>query len=230
MTEINQCTVCGSGVFTNYEVLWDELVIEWQLSPYEVDYINRQQGRCCANCGNNMRSLALAYAITRTFSYLGTLSKFVEYDKAQEIRVLEINETGGLSPILSKLPLHKLASYPNYDMINLSMASGSFDLVVHSDTLEHLPDPIAGLSECRRVLVDSGRCIYTIPLIVGRLSKSRAGLKNSFHGKKGQSDNDYIVYTEFGADMWEYAIEAGFTDVKIHSLEYPAALAIEATK
>lgn len=230
MTEINQCTVCGAGVFTDYEVLWEELVNDWQLSPYEVNYINRQQGRCCANCGNNMRSLALACTITRAFNFAGTLAQFVESDKAQEISVLEINETGGLSPILSKLPLHKLVSYPDCDMTKLSMASNSFDLVLHSDTLEHIQDPIAGLSECRRVLVEMGRCIYTIPIIVGRLSKSRAGLKNSYHGKQGQSDSDYIVYTEFGADMWKYAIEAGFTNVRIHSLEYPAALAIEATK
>lgn len=230
MTEINQCTVCGAGVFTDYDVLWDELVNDWQLSPYEVNYINRQQGRCCAGCGNNMRSLALAWSITRAFNFGGTLVQFVESDKAKEIRVLEINETGELSPILSKLPLHKLVSYPDYDMTKLKMASNSFDLVLHSDTLEHIRDPIAGLSECRRVLVETGHCIYTIPIIVGRLSKSRVELKNSYHGNKGQSNGDYIVYTEFGADMWKFAIEAGFTNVRIHSLEYPAALAIEATK
>ena len=230
MTELNQCTVCGARVFTDYEVLWDELVNDWQLSPFEVSYINRQQGRCCSNCGNNMRSLALARAITSAFNFEGTLAQFIETDKAKKISVLEINETGGLSPFLSKLPLHKLAIYPDYDMTNLAISSNSFDLVLHSDTLEHIQEPIAGLSECRRVLVETGRCIYTIPVVVGRLSKSRVGLKNSFHGKQGQSDSDYIVYTEFGADMWKYAIEAGFTNVRIHSLEYPAALAIEATK
>jgi SAM-dependent methyltransferase len=230
MKEVNQCTVCGASVFTNYTVLWDDLEIEWELTSYEIDYINRQQGRCCGNCGNNMRSLALAYAITRSFSYSGTLVQFVESEMAQGIRVLEINETGGLSPILSKLPLHSLISYPSYDMSNLAVPSDSFDLVIHSDTLEHIPQPIVALSECCRVLADAGRCIFTIPIVVGRLSKSRTGMKNSFHGSKGQTDIGYLVHTEFGADMWTYAIEAGFTGVKIHSLEYPAAFAIEATR
>jgi hypothetical protein len=61
------------------------------------------------------------------------------------------------------------------------------------------------------------------------LTRSRSGLKNSYHGTSDYLKNDYAVHTEFGADMWKYAIEAGFGSARIHSFEYPAALAIEAT-
>ena len=114
-------------------------------------------------------------------------------------------------------------------MTNLSFEPETFDLVLHSDTLEHVPNPIAGLSKCRRVLGKTGRCIFTVPIVIGRLTRSRAGLKGSYHGTSAQPDNDYAVYTEFGADMWRFVIEAGFTSVRIHSFEYPTALAIEAT-
>jgi SAM-dependent methyltransferase len=211
-------------------VLWDELIDDWQLSPFEAGYINRQQGHCCAKCGNNMRSMALASAITHGFGFRGTMLEFSKTARAQEIRVLEINESGGLTPLLSKFPKHKLIRYPEHDMTNLSIPPDSFDLVLHSDTLEHVNDPVAGLAECRRVLVESGRCIFTVPIVIGRLSRSRAGLKSSFHGRREQANSDYIVHTEFGADVWKYAMEAGFANVRIHCLEYPSALAIVATK
>ena len=229
MRKVNFCPVCGGGEFLFREVLWPELVSDWQLSALEVDYINRQQGLFCAACSNNLRSMALADAILYAYNFSGTLVQFVESDFAKTLKVLEINEAGGLTSVLTKLPNHQLVRYPEYDMTNLSFEPAMFDLVLHSDTLEHVPDPIAGLSECRRVLVKTGRCIFTVPIVVGRLTRSRAGLKNSYHGTSAQQDNDNTVYTEFGADMWRFAIEAGFTSARIHSFEYPAALAIEAT-
>ena len=229
MNTLSTCPICGGQDFSYREVLWQELVSDWQLSPFEVNYINRQQGLSCVGCGNNLRSMALANAILCSFNYHGPLANFVESDLAKTLKVLEINEAGGLSTVLSKLPNHRLVHYPEYDMTRLSFKTAAFDLVLHSDTLEHVPNPIAGLSECRRVLAKNGRCIFTVPIIIGRLTRSRAGLKNSFHGAQGQFDGDYVVHTEFGADMWRFAIEAGFTNTRIHCLEYPSAFAIEAT-
>ena len=76
----------------------------------------------------------------------------------------EINEAGGLTSVLKRLPNHQLIGYPDYDMTNLSFEPETFDLVLHSDTLEHVPNPIAGLSKCRRVLGKTGRCIFTVRL------------------------------------------------------------------
>lgn len=230
MKDVNRCSVCGGLAFSFHEVLWAELVHEWELSNLEVDYINRQQGFCCKSCGNNLRSMALADAIVFACGFAGTLEQFVESDRASTLNVLEINDAGGLTPFLKKLPNHQLVCYPEYDMTRLSFESETFDLVVHSDTLEHVPDPLAGLSECHRILAKSGRCIFTVPIIIGRVTRSRSGLQNSYHGSSDQLKNDLLVYTEFGADMWKFAIEAGFISVRIHSFEYPSALAIEATK
>ena len=41
----------------------------------------------------------------------------------------------------------------------------SFDLVLTSETLEHVPDLAAASREIRRVLVPGGRHIFTIPLL-----------------------------------------------------------------
>ncbi|MBI4808483.1 MAG: methyltransferase domain-containing protein [Nitrosomonadales bacterium] len=229
LNTLNVCPICGGHDFSYREVLWQELVSDWQLSLFEVNYINRQQGLNCVRCGNNLRSMALADALLCSFKYRGPLVKFVESDLAKTLNVLEINEAGGLSSVLEKLPNHQLVRYPEYDMTRLAFESATFDLVLHSDTLEHVPNPVAGLSECRRILTKNGRCIFTVPIIIGRLTRSRAGLKNSHHGATNQLGVDYIVHTEFGADMWKFALEAGFTSTRIHCLEYPSALAIEAT-
>ena len=223
------CPVCGGHTFSYSEILWEELVVDWQLSPTETAYINRQQGFICEGCKNNLRSMALAEAILSSFNFNGTIERFVETDFANTLKILEINEAGGLTPVLRKLPGHKLVNYPEYDMLQLAFSDETFDLVLHSDTLEHIPDPVSGLSECRRVLFRTGSCIFTVPIVFGRLTRSRAGLKKSYHGVAGQETDGCLVHNEFGADIWKFAIEAGFTTVRIHSLEYPSAIAIEAT-
>jgi len=230
MNAINSCSVCGGLEFSYNEVLWVELVHEWELSSFEVDYINRQQGFCCKSCGNNLRSMALADAVTFAYGFPGTLEQFVKSDRANTLKLLEINDAGGLTPFLKRLPNHQRVCYPEYDMTCLSFESETFDIVVHSDTLEHVPDPLAGLSECHRILAKSGRCLFTVPIILGRLTRSRSGLRNSYHGSVDQFKTDLLVHTEFGADMWKFPLEAGFISVRIHSFEYPSGLVIEASK
>jgi len=228
LPELKYCTVCGGHRFSFKEVLWPELVNEWQLSPYEVDYVNHQQGFVCDQCGNNLRAMALAYAILRSYRYAGILEDFVKSDVGDRLKVLEINNAGALSPVLSRVGGHKLITYPEYDMEDLDIDSSLYDLVVHSDTLEHIKNPLQALSECKRVLKPDGRCIFTVPVIVDRLSRSRAGLDDSFHGNNTTDLEDLVVRTEFGCDIWKYVMHAGFTTVTLHCIDYPAGLAIEA--
>jgi SAM-dependent methyltransferase len=216
------CPVCGGKEFLAHSVLWPALIKAWQLAENEVAYINRQQGFNCMSCGNNLRSMALANAILHAYKFSGVLAQFVDSDI--------INEAGGLAPIFNKLASHQLVHYPEYDMTDLSFGSDSLDLVIHSDTLEHVPNPVRGLSECLRVLRKNGMCIFTAPIIVDRMSRSRTGLVPSYHGQSGVPADDQIVCTEFGADIWQMVLKAGFRSCEIYSLEYPAALVMIAKK
>jgi ubiquinone/menaquinone biosynthesis C-methylase UbiE len=125
---------------------------------------------------------------------------------------------------------YTFGAYPDVDMRDLPYPDGSFVLVVHSDTLEHVPNPISALLECHRVLQVGGAACFTIPIIVGRMSKSREGLPKSFHGNEAQSPDDFVVHTEFGADAWTYVLSAGFSRVELHTVEFPAAIALLARK
>jgi SAM-dependent methyltransferase len=196
------------------------------LGPEEVDYIDAQQGTCCGQCGSNLRSIALADALRSFLATDALLIEAISSPRAAGLSVLEINEAGSLTPILRRLPGYRFGAYPAVDMTALPYPDGSLDLVVHSDTLEHVPNPVRALSECRRVLKPSGALCCTVPVVVGRMSRDRTGLPKSFHGSADVLPDDYIVQTEFGADFWTYLFRAGFSRTQLNAVSYPAAMAI----
>jgi SAM-dependent methyltransferase len=223
------CCCCGSREFESGPILWPELIAAWRLADDEVRYIDRQQGTHCGWCLCNLRTMALATAVMRCYGFTGLFRDFVREPVAQGLRVLEVNEAGNLTPFLEQIPGHVFGSYPAIDMMALPYDESSFDLVVHSDTLEHVEQPVRALSECLRVLKPGGFCAFTIPIIVDRLTASRAGLPPSYHGSP-ENPADCLVYTEYGADAWKHVIRAGFPECRVLALEYPAALALVGVK
>lgn len=220
------CPVCGHDGWTHQRVIWPELSTQWELSEDEVAYIDHQQGTTCDSCGTSLRSAALADSVSATFGWDRPWHD-VPPTVTGAVRTLEINEAGTLTPHLRKWPDHRLVEYPDVDMQHLPFEDGSFDLVLHSDTLEHVPDPVRGLAECRRVLRPGGVLAYTIPMVVGRLSRARTGMEASYHGAEGE--DNYLVHTEYGADFWTDAVRAGFQQVSVHAFDFPAAQAVLAT-
>ncbi len=223
------CYCCGSTDFSKHEILWDDLIAEWNLQPEEVSYINHQQGTHCSQCKNNLRSNTLALGIMKFFGFEGLLKDFVINDRFSHLQVIELNTAGQLTQFLKLLPGHKLLTFPDFDMMQMQERDDSYDLIVHSDTLEHIKVPVLGLSECRRILKPGGACAYTIPMVVGRMSRSRHGLPPSYHGSS-ENPEDCLVQTEYGADAWRDPIRAGFGECRIVSLDHPAAHAFVAVK
>jgi SAM-dependent methyltransferase len=230
LNKIETCACCGSHSFATHPVLWTKLINEWGLSPDEAEYIDRQQGVTCKKCGSNLRSIALAKAILETRECRGTFLRFILSPRTWFLRILEINSAGTLTKYLSRLPRRTLATYPEVDMQQMPYESNRFDLIVHSDTLEHVPDPVQGLSECFRVLRPGGFCCFTIPIIIGRPTRTRSGLAPSHHGADKDNKNDYLVQTEYGDDFWLQLFRAGFMECRIVSVEFPSAQAIIARK
>jgi len=228
--ENSRCPVCGSKKFRNSKVLWPQLIEDWELNEEETAYVDRQQGLSCESCGNNLRSMVLAKAILSRLGETKPLKAVARRFRYRNLRILEINEAGNLTPLLKVFPRHQLVTYPESDMTKLDFSDETWDLVIHSETLEHVHEPLVGLKECRRILKKGGACIFTIPIIVERMTRSRKGLKDSYHGDPKIASPDYKVITEFGADAWTFVISTGFESCKIHVMDYPAGIAIEAQK
>ena len=225
------CPVCGGDQFVNEPVLWPELIEQWALSPDEVTYINLQQGFSCTRCKNNLRTMTLAAAVTNAFDFSGTFEEFCRNDSSiRQLAVVEINSAKHLSRFLQTLPGHALHSYPQLDMQRMSFADSSIDVIIHSDTLEHVPDSTEALRECRRILKPDGHLFYTVPIVIGRLTRTRRGLPPSYHGLPAVKRADCIVQTEYGADFWCEIFDAGFHEVTLMSLIFPASIAIHAIK
>ena len=103
--------------------------------------------------------------------------------------------------------------------MNLSYDDNLFDVVLTSETLEHIPDWRKATQEIHRVLKLGGKHIFTIPIILSRKTRTRARLQNdklvdilppSFHGCDINNPSDYKVITEFGGDFMMALDEAGF--------------------
>jgi 2-polyprenyl-3-methyl-5-hydroxy-6-metoxy-1,4-benzoquinol methylase len=210
-------------------VLWPELIAQWRLSPEEAEIIDRREGIHCTTCQSNLRSMALARAVVSLFHGAGTLAETMTA-RGATLRILEVNEAGSLTPFLARAVGHRLVQYPEVDLHTLPFPDGSFDLVVHSDTLEHVERPVRALAECRRVLVPGGHCAFTVPLVVGRLTLSREGMPPSFHGNPNERDPAVMVRTEYGADAWRQVLEAGFSECRIVPYEPPGAIAFVARR
>jgi len=211
--------------YRHQDVLWQALIDEWQLLPHEAAYTNRQQGTQCVQCGCNIRSIALAKALCVAAGREGERFDDV-IASPPHLRVLEVNEAGTLHSRLQRLPGHVFSGYPDVDLQAMTYDAASFDLVVHSDTLEHVPDPMRALAETLRVLRPGGAAVFTVPIVISRSSVTRSGQRPSYHGDPRQSGFDLMVHTEFGADTWAMVLQAGFSRCELVAFDYPAGIAI----
>ena len=221
------CPVCGAAEFGKSRVLWNKLVREWELSQAERNYTDNQQGLFCRRCESNLRSMTLASAVLSHWKLEQNFREICARGGVLwSLQVLEINEAGQLSSHLAALPGHILATYPTVNMQAMTYENESFDLILHSDTLEHVPDPVQALRECRRVLKSTGVMTYTVPVIFGRATRRRDGLPPSYHGSILNRSEGYRVVTEYGHDFYLQASEAGFRSVSMHSLLFPDSTAL----
>jgi SAM-dependent methyltransferase len=212
--------------------MWPELGEEWGLSPELYHAFDEREGRVCARCGSSLRARQLAAAIVdrlngRLGTAHGSLSALCGSREAAGLDVAEINSAGSLHQFLARLPRLRFSEYgsadpavPSEDLMALSYADGSFDLVVTSEVIEHVPDYEQALREIRRVLRPDGWHIFTVPLLWDRPTRRRAtlgedgkvrhALPPSYHGKPAEGRDDFLVFFEFGSDFPAAVEAAGF--------------------
>jgi SAM-dependent methyltransferase len=222
------CPCCGSRLRVSFPVVWDSLSDEWELTPRLRRLMDEREGRQCAFCRaawrvRHLSEVVLGDANARIGRDHQTISAMVRDPAFGALKIAEINKLPGLHKFLSRLPGLSYSEYGgpgSQDLMALSYDDASFDYVLTSDTLEHVPDFDRALSEIRRVLKPGGKHIFTIPIIWHRRTRQRAQavdgrivhqLPPSHHGGPESSPDDYLVFNEFGGDVIERIEAAGFS-------------------
>jgi len=217
------CPVCGQEV-TNFEKFSDNL---------------RESGHC-SSCGasNRQRQMALMLRRDLRLPLMGPLAPLAG---------CTIYNTEANGPVHTALAIHPayIASefwgdkhtpgsvvngIRNEDLQSLSFTTGSIDIVLSSDVLEHVPDAYRAHREIHRVLRRGGRHIFTAPFREARTDDVRAIPRRGkpvllapplYHGDPVRPDQGVLVWRIFGYEMLTRLHSIGFS-VRLHRLYVPA--------
>lgn len=223
---VGWCDACGTRSSFEYApVINSTLAKQWNMSIQQRELMSGRESMYCLFCGSSYRLRLLARAIQ--YVALGDPSYGLErsiFDgRFNKIKVAEINSCGVLHDILRKMPKLSYSEYasdspniPHQDLEKLTYKNNSFDLVLTSDVLEHVPDVRKALAETFRILRPGGAHIMSVPLLMDRKTRVRTYLANgmpkysfpaSYHGS---GEPDYLVWSEFGYDFVDLCREVGF--------------------
>jgi SAM-dependent methyltransferase len=233
-----RCPVCGRVRLMIYRrrVIPPRLVELWGLSPTLAEAFARKESSDCSGCGAKLRARRLARVLLTSYPghdgrTLPSIRDWVDDPRVRRLRIAEINRIDGLHEQLSRLPDLAYSDYApgqppgsaaggvrSEDLTRLTYADEQFDLVVTSESLEHVPDLARALREIHRVLKPGGTHIFTIPQVPGvpktfartvlRDDGSPEHLAPPIRHPGG--DVGYPVFTEVGADFPDYLNQAGF--------------------
>jgi SAM-dependent methyltransferase len=224
------CCVCGKFGPKRFvkQAVADKLVEMWRLSADEAKNLRIKESMICPWCGSKTRSRCLAE------TFLG-LIKTDGSDQPQSVKIaatgklprtLILNQVDGLSEYLGAnrnvvqtefiedaRPGETRDGLRHEDAQNLTFSDASFDLVISSETLEHIPDLDSALSEIWRVLAPGGVHLFTIPLKPGT-ARTETRCKIDSNGEPVDLIQPRLhhpggtwgwpVVTEFGDDLVDY--------------------------
>lgn len=247
-----RCPVCSARLLCLYRpVMGDELARELGVDETWRALIDRREGEVCLGCGSSLRVRQLATVLLDWLALKGgratTLKAALADDVLPKLSVAEINACGAMHGTLERLPKLAYSEYApdspavaHEDLLALSYADESFDLVLHSDSLEHVPDIDRALRELHRVLKPGGATIFSVPIIRdGRQTVVRAEHRDgvvrhlrtpTYHGGSYQATRQYLVYYDFGDDFPGRVSAAGFNLRSIEHATNPAAVTFIAEK
>ncbi len=223
LNENGKCYACGAQdqIWKFTTIINSELATTWDLTESLRNSFDARESMFCTVCGCSFRLRLLSEALVNEYGNV-SLKELVESD-LKKIKVAEINSCGKLHQFLQELPALRYSEFgskdpsiPSENLEALSYEDNSLDLILTSDTLEHVPNFDVAMSEILRVLKPGGLHVFTIPVVWSRKTRKRAVLRESgvdnileasYHGV-GQPD--YLVFTEFGYDIIAQIEKIGF--------------------
>lgn len=114
---------------------------------------------------------------------------------------------------------------PHQDLTDLILPDSSFDVAIHLEVLEHIPNPARALAELARILRPDGLMLATFPFLwdsdeTQRLAEVVDGEivhlidKPEYHSDP-MDKNGALAYHRFGWDVLKTAKDAGFREANM---------------
>jgi hypothetical protein len=202
---------------------------------------NMRESGACSLCGASNRQRQMAWMLRRELGLPGDGDLVVP----PAVSIYNTEANGPLHETLMRHPLYQCSEYwgdkaqfgdsvkgvRNEDLQALSFESMTFDVVLSSDVLEHMPSPYLAHSEICRVLKPGGKHIFTVPYDEAMVQDDvRASLVDGavvhhaealYHGDPVRPDEGILVWTIFGLEMLVRLSGIGFR-TELWQLHEPA--------
>jgi SAM-dependent methyltransferase len=210
---VGRCPICGPAVFVR---------------------LNRTDwGVRCARCGGAPNTLLLVESIQTLIGDLLNKQVYVLSAAGPLFEYLRRNCRHLTHSLYSDAvePGGYVGGVLSQDVQRLTFADESFDLCIHSEVFEHVPDDRAGFREVHRVLKQGGATLFTVPVFDRDTTLERARIANGHieHLQPPEYHNDQLrgsvlAFRDYGRDVIDRLTAAGFTGVRLISAPGPAGL------
>jgi SAM-dependent methyltransferase len=188
--------------------------------------LNRDpSGVRCAGCSAGVVQLSIGWALRDVVGPVG------RYD------VCELSARGAMASYLRRNARSVATSeyFPGVrpgslhqgarceDVQRLTYADESFDLITHTEVLEHVPDDARALAQLLRVLGPGGTMLFTVPMYGGERTIERARVRDGvvehllepvYHTDPLQPQG-ILAFRDYGSDILDRMRAAGFVDAEI---------------
>jgi SAM-dependent methyltransferase len=182
----------------------------------------------CARCGASAVHLSLGWALRDRIAQLGDSDVCELSSRGPLVAYLRRRArsiaTSEYFPGLASGSMH--AGIRCEDVQDLSYADESFDLVTHTEVLEHVPDDARAFAELYRVLRHGGTMLFTVPLHGGPETVERARLRDGkvehllepvYHNDPLRAQG-ILAFRDYGSDILDRLRDAGFIDTEVEDV------------
>jgi len=193
---------------------------------------NEESGVRCLRCGASPVHRSLGAVLRRCVGNVGSRDACELSARGPLARYLRAHaRSAALSEYLVDVPPGALRGGVRCeDAERLTYADASFDLVTHTEVLEHVADDARALRELRRVLRPGGWMLFTVPLY-GAITAERARLRNGviehllppvYHGDPARGGEPVLAYRDYGGDIVARLRDAAFAQAWIEPADAAA--------
>ena len=186
----------------------------------------------CEECLASMRERGVAQALLDLYGDGQTCLKYLcQYPRFSSLAIYEPGVHGSHRTYMRRIRRYRQSHYRpnarpgdtvdgmvNQDLQRLTFDSGSLDLIITSDIMEHVRRPAVAFTEIKRVLKRGGRHVFTVPLQYPMPEKNIYRVDTTteedqyldlprYHGDG--SGGRALVYTDFGEEVLKDLDRAG---------------------